>query len=90
MAHGGKPNPLHHVQDVHPAAGETWRLFESYLGGYVPLPKLNVGGDEFQITKFMVLEVVAALLIIGIYLPLARQARDGTAQGAVVEQAGPG
>jgi F-type H+-transporting ATPase subunit a len=31
----------------------------------------------FGITKFMVLELVAALLIIAIYVPLARRVRDG-------------
>ncbi len=78
MAHDGKPNPLHHVQDIHPKEGESWMLFESFLGGYgFDLPTLTVAGYTFQITKFMVLEVVAALLILLIYVPIARRARDG-------------
>jgi F-type H+-transporting ATPase subunit a len=75
MAH----DPLSHVMDVKPF-NETdppqWVLFDSLFGReiYVPLP--NIFG--FQITKFMVLELIAAGLILAIYLPLARRARNGS------------
>jgi F-type H+-transporting ATPase subunit a len=39
----------------------------------VELPKVF----GFQITKFMVLEVLAALLMVAIFVPLARKLRDG-------------
>lgn len=74
MAHDGKPNPLHHVQDHH----GRWTLFDSFLGGYSFDLKFTVAGYEYHITKFMVLEALAAVLIAAIYIPIARQSRDGS------------
>jgi F-type H+-transporting ATPase subunit a len=48
-------------------------LFETIWPHYIPLPKIF----GRQITKFMVLEVIAALLIIVIYVPMARRLRSG-------------
>jgi F-type H+-transporting ATPase subunit a len=53
---------LDHVLD-----SPHWELFESFGQHEFYLPKIL----GFQITKYMVLEVVAALLIIAIYVPLA-------------------
>jgi F-type H+-transporting ATPase subunit a len=52
--------------------GKTFPIFES-LGWVIPLPKIF----GFQITRFMVLEVIAAGLILAIYIPLARRVRSG-------------
>jgi F-type H+-transporting ATPase subunit a len=35
------------------------------------------GGEGFLISKFMLLEVVAALLLLAVFVPLARKVRDG-------------
>jgi F-type H+-transporting ATPase subunit a len=71
-------NPLEHVNDT-----STWVLFESLGGGLeIHLPAIPIGSHKFQITKFMIVELIAALLIIGIYVwpgKLARRARDGGA-----------
>src|SRR5262245_55332090 len=68
------PNPMHEVQDQ-----ETWLIFESFLGGLSrDLPSFMLFGHKFQLTKFMILELLAALLIIAIFVPLARRARDGS------------
>src|SRR5713226_5625862 len=56
-------NPLEHVMDQ-----KGWVIFEN-LGIEIRLP--------FGITKFMVLEVIAAALIVVIFVPLARRAQSG-------------
>jgi F-type H+-transporting ATPase subunit a len=69
-----QPTALEHVMDDH-----KFHFFSSQSLKHLHLP--NVFG--FQITKFMVLEVVAALLVIAIYVPLARRLRTGEpARGA--------
>jgi F-type H+-transporting ATPase subunit a len=64
-------DPFEHVMD-----SKHWHLFES-LGLEFHLPKIPIFGYEFQITKFMVLELVAAVLILLIFIPMARRARSG-------------
>jgi F-type H+-transporting ATPase subunit a len=49
-----------------------FEIFES-LGWHFTLPKIG----PFQITKFMVLELVAAGLVMLCYIPMARRARSG-------------
>ncbi len=73
MAHG--PDPFHHILD-----SNFWEFVskdvtggETGWGIYLP----NILG--FQITKYMVLELIAAGLIIAIYVPLARRAARGEA-----------
>jgi F-type H+-transporting ATPase subunit a len=58
---------------------KSWHLTETLFGGInVPLgPRFTVLGHEVGLTKFMILELVAALLIIAIYVPLARRAASG-------------
>lgn len=74
MAHDGPPNPLHHVQDDQ----DTWVFTEHLFGGFdIDLPSFEVFGHTFQITKFMILEVLAAVLILLIYVPICRRARNG-------------
>lgn len=58
-------NPLNHVVD-HPT------LEVPVLGTEIHLPK--VPGTDFQVSRFMVMEVVAAILVAAIVIPLARHA----------------
>lgn len=56
-------NPFEHVLDT-----KHWHLFEEFgIGLHLP----------WGLTKFMVLELIAAGLILAIYVPLARRARSG-------------
>src|SRR5260370_12138263 len=65
-------NPFDHVMD-----SKRLDFFET-LGWEVHLPKIHLPlyGD-FQITKFMILELLAAILVVIIYVPLARRAESG-------------
>ena|ERR1700722_2016875 len=74
MAASHAPDPMHHVQDA-----KSFTLFEELFGGLdIPLPgPLHIGNYEFHLTKFMVLEVVAAVFIAIIYIPLAKRIRGG-------------
>ena len=74
--HGEAPDHgndvFHHVRDND--------VFEvpGFLGGEIPLPKIDLPLiGEFEITKFMVLQVVAGLLVLLIFRGLARRVRDG-------------
>jgi F-type H+-transporting ATPase subunit a len=62
-------NPFEHVQDT-----PEWHIFDRAFGGvHIHLPKIL----GIQITKFMVLELVAAGLILAIFIPLSRRAQKG-------------
>jgi F-type H+-transporting ATPase subunit a len=63
-----KKSALDHVLDT-----PDWELFDSFGPGHFRLPKIL----GLQLTKFMVLEVVAALLVIAVYVPLSWSLRDG-------------
>src|SRR5205085_1270776 len=74
--HAHEPNALHHVQDE----PGNWHIFDFIVGGLdIPLgpPLGEIAGHKIQLTKFMVLEVIAAVLICAIFIPLARRARNG-------------
>src|SRR5437764_9081890 len=58
-----------HVQD-----SQHIHLFE---GVSIDLPYIPLFGYDFQITKFMVLELLAALLAMAIFIPLCRRASKG-------------
>jgi F-type H+-transporting ATPase subunit a len=67
---------FHEVQDQ----AKEWTIFERLGGGYsISLEGLcfELGGYEVCITKFMILEVIAALIILAIFVPLARRIRGG-------------
>jgi F-type H+-transporting ATPase subunit a len=65
-------SPFEHVMDT-----QKWHIIENWNLHY-HLPKFHIPlYGEFQITKFMVLEVLAAALIIAIYVPVGRWARTG-------------
>jgi F-type H+-transporting ATPase subunit a len=72
-------NPLEHVLDT-----THWHITDTIGGGIaIDLSKIGftVLGHRFQLTKFMVLEVIAALIIFGIYVwpgRLAQRVGDGS------------
>jgi F-type H+-transporting ATPase subunit a len=74
--HGGvyNPDPFHHTQD-----SPRWEFFEHFFGTPVEivLPKINLGIAEIQVTKFMVLQLIAVAIIVAIYVPLARRIASG-------------
>ena len=69
------PPPHDEVQDMH----SGWVFFENLFAEPVilPLPSFELFGIEFKITKFMILQLAAALLVILIYVPLARRIKAG-------------
>jgi F-type H+-transporting ATPase subunit a len=69
--------PHDEIQDMRPDQG--WVFFENLFEEPVilPLPSFEVFGHEFHITKFMILQVAAALLVVLIYVPLARRIKSG-------------
>jgi F-type H+-transporting ATPase subunit a len=59
-------------------AGE-WEFFKTF-GVVWHLPSIPLpGGRRLQITKYMVVELLAAILIAALYIPLARRVRRGEA-----------
>src|SRR5262245_8419686 len=62
--------PVDHVMD-----SPGFEFFTSFFGDEVEIHLPKIFG--LQITKFMILELIAAALIILIYVPLARRARNG-------------
>src|SRR5262245_50871388 len=75
------PNPIHEVQDQE----GFWPFFESLFKEPVGISlfksetPISIFGYEWypKITKFMLLELIAAGLILLIYIPLARRMRNG-------------
>jgi len=59
----------HHVQDA--------TYFDLPFGVRIDIPPLHIFGYQFTVTKFMVLELIVALLMIAIFVPLARRIADG-------------
>jgi F-type H+-transporting ATPase subunit a len=67
MAH--EHNPLDHVLDT-----SNWVIFDSLFGGVsIHLPTIL----GVQITKFMVLELIAAVAVAAVFIPLCRRASKG-------------
>ncbi len=62
-----KPNPLHHVMD-----SSTLEIPWGKNGLIIDLPGLHFGKFDVQITRFMVMELIVAILIAAIIIPLAR------------------
>jgi F-type H+-transporting ATPase subunit a len=72
------PSPFEHVQDTEFG---RWEFFDTLFGDKVEwhlrkihLPFVN---HDLQFTKFMVLELIVAALLLAIFVPLARRARGG-------------
>jgi F-type H+-transporting ATPase subunit a len=76
--HAHDPHPFDHVMD-----SKTWEFFTTAFGHpiewHLPAFDINIGSFHyhFQVTKFMILELVAAALILLIYIPLARRSQNG-------------
>ncbi|MFO0809368.1 MAG: F0F1 ATP synthase subunit A [Gemmataceae bacterium] len=70
-------NPLEHVAD-----SPSIEIFPT-AGWVIHLP--NIAG--FQITKFMVLELVAGAIMLGIFIPLAKRYRNGEATKGLFDNA---
>jgi F-type H+-transporting ATPase subunit a len=69
MAH----DAMEHVQDA-----KSFHICDSLFGGLdIPLPAIPIGPYKLQITKYMVLELIAAGLILAIFIPLSRRAKGG-------------
>src|SRR5206468_3530835 len=66
--------PEHEVQDTN-----LWIFFEHLFDEPKQwhLPVIDLGFYQFQVTKFMILELIAAALVLLIYIPLARSIREG-------------
>lgn len=66
-------DPFHHVRD--------YPYFELPMGIHVPTPRIPMpeflGGGEFVVTKFMILQVLAAVIVFVIFTGLARKIRNG-------------
>lgn len=65
-------NPANHSAD----SGE-FHFFRS-IDRHLELPSFEIGGVEFALTKYMLLELVAVLIIAAIFIPVARRIRDGS------------
>jgi F-type H+-transporting ATPase subunit a len=63
-----KESPLHHVVDSGVLELPSWGMD----GWVVKLPVIDLGFYQLQITRFMVMELIAALLMAAIIIPLAR------------------
>jgi F-type H+-transporting ATPase subunit a len=83
MAEAHKPDAFHHVLDTRSPDGitaPTWQLFDRLFGDSVEihLPYLGtIFGRRVFLTKYMILEVIAAILIVVIFVPIARRAGRG-------------
>ena len=61
------PDPLHHVMD-----SNTLELPLRWKGTEITIPPIEIGPIHFQITKFMLMELIVAGLMVAILIPLAR------------------
>jgi F-type H+-transporting ATPase subunit a len=74
MAEAHSHSPLDHVVD---------NVFLEFPWGNVALPKLHLGFVDIQITRFMVMELAAAVLLAAIVIPLTRHiAKSPITRGA--------
>lgn len=69
-------DPFHHVRDS--SVFELPQVFDGLIGTHlVKLPSVHIAGYEFQLTKFMVLQVVAGLITLLIFRGLSQQIKSG-------------
>lgn len=64
-------DPASHAQD------DIAFHFPEFLGGVLNLPSFSIGGHEFQITKYMVLEVLVAIALVAVFCPMAAKLKTG-------------
>lgn len=75
-AHAHVPDPLHEAQDM----DQFWVIFEDFLGmGPIQIPLLDLRpyGISFTLTRFMIVEVIAAVIVAVSFIWLARRVKDG-------------
>lgn len=73
---GGHNDPFHHVRDSD--FFELPGFFDGLIGQHIiHLPVLNIFGMQVPLTKFMVLQVIAGMLTLIVFVPLARSIRSG-------------
>jgi F-type H+-transporting ATPase subunit a len=68
LAEHKPPKALDHVMDA-----PEWELFHTIGPKEIKLPRIF----GFQITKFMLLEVIASVLVAVVYIPMARRLQSG-------------
>jgi len=75
MADHHEPNAFHHVMD----SKTKWEFFDRLFGDAVELdlPYFRLFGHDVYITKYMILELLAAALILVIFIPICRRAGRG-------------
>jgi F-type H+-transporting ATPase subunit a len=73
-AHHHEPNALEHVMDD----VEKWEISNT-IPFSIPLPSFGSvpGFGNIGISKYMILEVIAALLVCAVYIPLAKKVQRG-------------
>jgi F-type H+-transporting ATPase subunit a len=67
----GEEDIFHHVRD--------FPYFHLPAGKHIPLPSFDLFGHPFQLTKFMVLQVVAGLFLLVVFRGLSRRIASGQA-----------
>ncbi len=73
------PDPVGHVSDTEFGRWEFFdRLFGDAVEWHLPSVHLPFVNHDLQLTKFMVLELIVAALLLAIFIPLARRARNGS------------
>ncbi|MDO5552282.1 MAG: F0F1 ATP synthase subunit A [Planctomycetia bacterium] len=60
----------------HVSDSSTYHL-PHWFGELPPLPAFDIGPYHFQVTKFMVVELVVAVLLVAIFVPLAKRIKTG-------------
>jgi F-type H+-transporting ATPase subunit a len=73
-------NPMHEAQDTGPKEDAFWVIFEDFFGRgtvHIPLLDLRPYGIHFTLTRFMIVEVVAAVLVALSFIWLARRVKEG-------------
>jgi F-type H+-transporting ATPase subunit a len=79
MAEHHEPNAFHHVMDTK-STGNTWELFDRFFSEPVEIQLPFLGtffGRPVYLTKFMILELIAAALLLVIFIPMCRRAGRG-------------
>jgi F-type H+-transporting ATPase subunit a len=73
------PDPMGHVSDTEYG---RWEFFDQLFGDKVewqlPSIRLPFVNHDLQLTKFMILELIAGALLLAIYIPIARRAAKGS------------
>ncbi len=63
----------------HVLDGYVWHFGEGPFSFEIPLVHFQIGGVDFGISKYSIVMILAALVICGIYIPLAKKIQTGEA-----------